>query len=547
MKGDRTVKRSGRKDTAAARLERLNNIGLALSSERNLDRLFEMIVDEARSVTGADAGTLYIVDDDGQSLRFVIMQNDSMKTRMGGTSGNAITLPPVPLFCQDGTPNHANVSSHVAVSGKTVNIEDVYEAQGFDFTGPRAYDRKTGYRSRSMLVVPMRNHEGAIIGVLQLLNALDRETGAVVPFSEQVISLVGSLASQAAVALTNTQLIRDLKNLLYSFIQSIAAAIDAKSPYTKGHIDRVVKLTMCIAEAIRNAEGGPFKDVTFSQDELEELKLAAWMHDVGKITTPEHVVDKRTKLETIFDRAELVRLRFDLIEQCLQAEHLEQALALSRDGGDEGALQALGRKFEERRAALRDERDFVLSCNSPGEFMSDEKIARIKAIAGKTFVHAGRRETYLNPDEAENLCIRKGTLNDRERRAIENHVVVTEDMLSRLPFPKRLSRVPSFAAGHHEKLDGTGYPKGIGGEGLSLQARILAVADVFEALTARDRPYKRPMPLSQALKILGFMKKDGHIDPDVHDIFVGRCLYREYALQELDQAQMDLPEENAGA
>lgn len=524
---------------AARHLERLTEIGLALSSERNIDRLFEMIVDEARALTRADAGTLYIVDDAGSHLDFVILQNDTMKTRMGGTSGKAITLPPVPLSGADGSPNHANVSSHVALTGEFVNIPDVYEAEGFDFTGPRKYDQATGYRSTSMLVLPMKNHEGDIIGVLQLLNALDPETGAVTAFSEEIINLVGALASQAAVALTNTQLIRDLKRLLYSFIQSIASAIDAKSPYTKGHIDRVVKLTMSMAEAVNAQDDGPFAGAHFSEDELEELKLAAWMHDVGKITTPEHVVDKSTKLQTIFDRSEMVGLRFALIEKTLESELLERLIQMASSRDSREAMRAVAEDFESRRKELREERDFVLSCNSPGEFMDDAKIERIRGIAAKTFPLNGGQAAYLSADEVRNLTIRKGSLTDEERKIIENHAVVTTSMLEQLPFPKRLARIPVFAGSHHEKLDGTGYPNRLKAEDLPLQARILAVADVFEALTARDRPYKQPMKLSQALKILGFMKKDKHIDPDVFDLFVNTGLHRRYAEAELNPDQID--------
>ncbi len=526
-------------NTTARHLERLTEIGLALSSERNIDRLFEMIVDEARALTGADAGTLYIVDDAGRHLDFVILQNDTMKTRMGGTSGLVITLPPVPLYTPDGAENHANVSSHVALSRELVNIPDVYEAEGFDFTGPRKYDQATGYRSTSMLVVPMTNHEGDIIGVLQLLNALDPVSGAVTAFSPRNIGLVGALASQAAVALTNTQLIRDLKRLLYSFIQSIAEAIDAKSPYTKGHIDRVVKLTMSIAEAINAQAEGPFKDVNFDEEELEELRLAAWMHDVGKITTPEHVVDKSTKLQTIFDRAELVRLRFALIEKSLQTDLLERLINMASAGDSREAMRTMAEGFEERRRELVEERDFVLACNSPGEFMDDAKIERVRGIAAKTYALNGSMQPYLTEDEVRNLTIRKGSLTDEERKVIENHAVVTSAMLSRLPFPKRLARIPVFAGSHHEKLDGSGYPNHLTADALPLQARILAVADVFEALTASDRPYKQPMKLSQALKILGFMKKDKHIDPEVFDLFIQGGLHREYAEAELNPEQID--------
>lgn len=526
-------------------LRHLTDIGLALSGEQNRDRLLEMIVSLARSITHADAGTLYIVDDSGAKLEFVVLQNDTMNVRLGGTSGNAITLPPVSLYNDAGEENHANVSSHVALAREVVNIEDVYSAEGFDFTGTRRYDAATGYRSQSMLVIPMENHEHEIIGVLQLLNAKDPHSGEVTAFSPVGLAAVQSLASQAAVALTNTQLINGLKALLYSFMQSIAAAIDAKSPYTRGHIDRVVDLTMRIAEAVNAQTDGPYKDVHFGENELEELKLAAWMHDVGKITTPVHVVDKATKLEAIVDRIEMVATRFKFIGKALQAELLEKLLELAGTGASRQEMVGVTEEMERRRLELEDDLLFVVSCNKPGEFMSDERIERVKAIAARTYLDGDEQKPWLTEDEVKNLCIRKGTLTDAERKIIEDHTVVTIDMLSRLPFPKRLSRVPEFAGAHHEKLDGTGYPNHISGDALSLQARILAVADVFEALTAKDRPYKEPMKLSQAMKIMGFMVKDKHVDPEVFGLFSSAEVYKEYALTHLSPAQIDIGAEEA--
>lgn len=520
-------------------IKRLAQIGLALSMEKNIDTLLEMIVDAARELTFADAGTLYLVDEENHCLNFQILQNDTMKTRMGGTSGVEVTLPPVPLEV-DGKPNHANVSSYCAITGEVVNIPDVYEAEGFDFTGPRKYDEATGYRSQSMLVIPMANHENDIIGVLQLLNAKDIETEKVVAFSREYVDLIGSLASQAAVALTNVELINDLQDLLNSFIKSIATAIDEKSPYTAGHFNRVVDLTMMIADKANGMDKGPFRNVHFSDDELEEMRLAAWMHDVGKITTPEHVVDKGTKLEKIFDRVHLVETRFDLIAKTIENEALNEKLKILNGGkGDAAKLMSIDEKLKAELEELKNDKDFVMNCNIPKEFMDDEKLDRMKGIAKKTFGHNGSSQNYLTDDELYNLSIRKGSLTDEERQIIENHAMLTSKMLSQLPFPKKLANVPAYASGHHEKLDGTGYPLGLKADQLPIQARIMAVADVFEALTARDRPYKKPMPLSQAIKILGFMKNDKHIDPDIYDLFINEKIYLEYAKKELSPEQID--------
>ncbi|WP_432735647.1 HD domain-containing phosphohydrolase [Maridesulfovibrio sp. FT414] len=519
-------------------VDRLTEIGLALSGETRLERLLEMIVDEARVLTKADAGTLYIVDKESRKLVFSILQNDTMNVRMGGTSGNEITLPPVPLYGPGNKPNQSNVSSYCALTGETVNIADVYEAEGFDFTGPRKYDAATGYRSKSMLVIALKNHEQDIIGVLQLLNALDDE-GHVIEFSENVVDIIGSLASQAAIALTNTQLIQGLKDLLYSVIQSIAAAIDAKSPYTNGHIERVVTLTMMIAEKVNSMTEGRFADVNFTDDEMEELKLAAWMHDVGKISIPEHVVDKSTKLETIFDRSELVDTRFRLIAETLRTRQLQDTVEALRNGADAAEISGIEARYADVLSGVEEDRQFILGCNIPKEFMSDERIERVKEIAARTYESNGETFNWLTDDEVKNLCIRKGTLTDEERKIIESHARITQEMLSRLPFPKRLSRVPEYAAGHHEKLDGTGYPNALSEDQLPMQARIMAVADIFEALTAKDRPYKKPMKLAQAIKILGFMVKDRHIDPDVCELFIGSGLHMEYANAELDPSQIE--------
>ena len=520
-------------------LKRLSKIGIALSAEKDINTLLEMIVDLARDFTDADAGTLYIVDHDKKILNFVIIQNDSLNIRIGGTSNDKVSLPPVPLET-DGKPNYSNVSSYCALTGELVNIPDVYEAEEFDFTGPRKYDEQTGYRSQSMLVIPLKNHENDIIGVLQLLNATDPKTKEVIPFSAEYTDLVSSLASQAAVALENAQLILDLKRLLDSFIQGIATAIDEKSPYTGGHIRRVTELTMMIANKINETKKGKFADVTFSEDELEELRIATWLHDVGKITTPEYVADKATKLETIFDRISLINTRFDLIIAETENEFLKKKLKLLGKGKTKKEdLQKLEEKFKEDIKSLQAEKSFIEKCNTPGEFMSDDKLQLLDIIGKKTFQNDSKEHHYVSEEELKNLQIRKGTLTDEERKIIENHVVMSIKILEKLPFPKKLAHVPEYAGGHHEMIDGSGYPKGLKGDQLPLQARIMAIADIFEALTAKDRPYKKPMKLSQTSKILSSLRQDNKIDPDIYDLFINSNLYKEYAKKELSKEQID--------
>jgi HD-GYP domain-containing protein (c-di-GMP phosphodiesterase class II) len=527
-------------------IKQLTQIGLALSGEKDIGTLLEIIVDNARDLSRADAGTLYILDDDKQHLRFEILQNDTMKTRMGGKSGDEFSLPKVPLYV-DGKPNHSNVSSYTALTGETVNIPDVYEAEGFDFTGPRKYDESTGYRSKSMLVIPMKNHENDIIGVLQLLNAQDPETGEVVDFSREYVDLIASLASQAAVALTNTQLIHDLKNLFYAFIKSIATAIDEKSPYTGGHINRVVKLTMMITENINETDAGPFKDIFFNEDEVEEMRLAAWMHDVGKITTPEYVVDKSTKLQTIFDRVHNIETRFQLIAESIKNRYLHRKIEhLHSEPNNRLEMKRLDQELDREMQTLDEELVFIQSCNQPGEFMSEDKIDRIREISKKVYFSNGKSYSYLTEEEVENLCIQKGTLTGKERKIIENHATMTAKILNQLPFSRKLANVPEYAAGHHEKVDGSGYPRKISGKNLPLQSRIMVIADIFEALTAKDRPYKKPMKLSQAVKIMGFMKNDNHIDPDIYDLFIKNRIYYDYATKEMTAEQIDIQETDEG-
>jgi HD-GYP domain-containing protein (c-di-GMP phosphodiesterase class II) len=514
-------------------VKRLTQIGVALSAEKNLDRLLEMIVDEARFFSHADGGTLYIMTDDETALQFAIVQTDSLNIRMGGTSGK-ITWPAVPLKNSDGAFNYANVSAYAALSGEVVNIPDVYDAEGFNFEGTRKFDRSTGYRSQSMLVVPMRNHENNIIGVLQLLNARDPATGTVFPFSPECQGMTESLASQAAVALTNNRLIHDLEVLLDSFIRSIASAIDEKSPYTGGHVRRVAELSMVIAAGINEIKEGPFAGVSFDENQLKELRLAAWLHDVGKITTPEHVVDKAAKLETVFNRMELLQTRFELLRRDHDIEKLRRTFQEGQKAPDE-----LPAENDDYLQILEDDYQFLVRDNNGSEVMAEEQIARLKRIAERKYFMDGAWHPLLNDNELENLSIRQGTLTREEREIINNHAAVTYKMLSQLPFPRALRHVAEYAAAHHERLDGTGYPDGLKGEAISLQSRILALADIFEALTAKDRPYKKPINLSQALKIIGFMVKDRHIDAELFEFFLKDQLYLDYARRELAPQQLD--------
>ena len=511
-------------------IKNLTQIGVALSGEKNIERLLEMILDEARKFTNADGGTLYIMSEDESELLFAIIQNESLGMRMGGNGGK-ITWPAVKLKNTDNSPNYSNVSAYVAISGETVNIADVYDARGFNFEGTKKFDQSTGYRSQSMLVIPMRNHENDIIGVLQLLNAKDQATGAVVNFSLEFQEMTLSLASQAAVALTNNRLIHELENLLESFIKTIATAIDEKSPYTGGHVRRVAQLTMTIAHKINEKKQGPFASVIFYEDQMRELRMAAWLHDVGKITMPEHVADKSTKLEKVHDRIEDVKTRFELLKR-------EYQLAMQETKNNEAGNSP--EKVAREIKKLDEEYQFLVQVNRGSEFIKDEMIERIKEIGKRKWSASSQTLPLLTEDEIYNLSVRHGTLNDEERNIINNHAAITHKMLSQLPFPRKLKNIADYAAAHHEKLDGSGYPLGLKGNELSLQSRIIALADIFEALTAKDRPYKKGKTLAEALKIMESMVKDQHIDADLFELFIQEEIYKDYAKQELADQQIDV-------
>jgi len=509
------------------RIHELVKIGMALSAEKKLERLLEMIVREARRFTNADGGTLYIKNEE-DFLEFKIIQNDTLGISVGGT-GQQITWQPVPLRDASGVENHRNVSAHCALIGEAINIDDVYRAD-FDFQGTRMFDSNTGYRSRSMLLVPMRGHEDDVIGVLQLLNARESGTGEVISFKDHEIADITSLASQAAIAITNVRLVRELETLMDAFLRAIAAAIDEKSPYTGGHVENVAELTVLIAEEISRTDSGAFAELNFCEEELAELKMAAWMHDVGKVTTPEYVVDKATKLQTIFDRIELVRARVEILKKEAEISRLKAELV--ENGGEHRQPVEEFMRLDEMLAFLED-------ANFGGEYLADEMMDRISTMGRECYEAGGRVMPLLTDDEIRNLSIRKGTLNSEERAIINNHVSLTIKMLEKLPFPKKLIRVPDFAGMHHEKLDGSGYPRGLSGDQIPLQARIMAVADVFEALTAADRPYKPGKKLSESMRIIGFMVKDGHLDKDICDLLVSSGLVHSYGCRKVTERQRD--------
>lgn len=557
---DRFGRRAGEK-----MIHRLVELGIALSSEKDHDRLMEMILLEAKNIYNADGGTLYLVTDDETGLSFQIMRNDTLNISMGGTTGKKIPFPPVPLYRSDSSKNMNNVASAVYHQAVASNIVDAYEAQEYDFSGTKKFDETTGYRSKSFLTVPMINTQREVIGVPQLINARD-QTSNTIAFETSLQPMIEALTSQAAVALENQMLIQQQRALWNSLIEMIAASIDDKSPYTGGHCQRVPEITKLLAKAACESEEGIFAGFDLDEDEWYELHIAAWLHDCGKVTTPEYVVDKASKLETIYNRIHEVRTRFEVMHRDAEIECLKRKLA----GEDPDTCD---RDFQFAVDKLQEEYAFVANANVGGEFMDDADIERLKEIGQRSWTRYFDKGIGLSPPEAmlvaknpppsapaqepligdlpehktgnynlgelTNLSIRRGTLTAEEREKINDHIVVTIKMLEQLPFPKKMRRVPEYAGGHHEKMDGTGYPKGLTKADMSIPARIMAIADIFEALTAADRPYKKAKTVSESLKIMKFMCKDQHIDADLFDLFLRSGVWKTYADEFLDPSQVD--------
>jgi len=529
-------------DQVLLKIARLNEIGIALSATTDVNALCDQILAGAMELTDADGGSLYQMSDDKSLLKFVIVQTHSLDIYMGGCSGHEIKFPPIPLLV-NGQPNKTNVVSSAVHDEKTINIPDVYHAEGFDFSGTRQFDQKTGYRTQSILTIPLKNHHNDIIGVLQLINAKDTVSGKTCEFSTADQQLAQSLASQAAVAITNNELIEEQRELFESFIKLMAGAIDEKSPYTGGHCKRVPELTMMIAEACHNANNGELKGFSMTDKDRYELTIAGWLHDCGKVTTPEYVIDKATKLETIYNRINTVDTRFEVLKRDATIRSLckKQNLIAEKFPTDFlKACECIDDDLQQEIKRLDADRDFIRQCNIGGESMDEHFQARVRNIGDYRWVDPdGVTARFFNENEIENLNIAKGTLTPDEREIINNHMAVTIKMLEQLPFPKHLANVPEYAGGHHERMDGKGYPNGLTREQMSLPARMMGIADVFEALSASDRPYKTGKPLTECLRILGSMKQDHHIDPDIFDVFVRDKVYLRYAEAFLPKSQID--------
>ncbi len=517
----------------AQRLDQLTELSVALSHTHDIPLLLERIMQTAKSMTHADGGTLYRTSADKKSLTFHIAVNDTLHMYRGGIDDIAIDMPSIPLINEDGKKNLDAVAAYAANRRESVNIDDVYSTPLFNFSGMRKFDEINKYRCQSLLTVPMLDHEDELIGVLQLINVIDPVTGAICPFSETDKRFIEALASQAAIAISNQILISQLENLFESLVNLINIGIDEKSPNAGKHCRNVPELTMMLADAAHRTKEGPMANFRMSGKDRRELWLAGLLHDCGKITTPVHVIEKSTKLETITDRIHTIDTRFEVLKRDAEIRFLREQIKNSNDTFSEESLQ-------QGFAQLDSDRDFLRKANIGGERMSDDDIARVLSIAKYRWVGVdGIEKEVLTQEEIDNLTIRGGTLTADERKIINNHISVTIRMLEALPWPKHLKNVPEYAGGHHERMDGKGYPRGLRGEDMSVQARVMAIADIFEALTARDRPYKTGKTLTESLDILGKFRLNGHIDPDLFDIFVRQKVYLEFAKRFMDPAQID--------
>ena len=511
---------------ARSALRELSKVGMALMSERDPAQLFDLILTQARQLTTSDAGSLYLVEsDEGKRvLHFLRSQND--------------TLPDLPSLTFKLPFDEQSIAGYAATTAKPLVLEDVYELpEDMPFSHNRAFDQKHGYRAKSMLVVPMIDHKDRVVGVLQLINR-KREPAAkirtdadsdewVLPYTEREVAIVSSLAGQAAVSIENGQLYQDIENLFAGFIKAAVTAIDRRDPTTSGHSVRVTELTCDVAELISQQREGPFADILFSEEEMKQLRYAGLLHDFGKVGVREETLVKKNKLSPVMEAR--VEARFGIIRKTLEADAAMARAEVIGEKGKEGAtadLAAINARLAEDLEKLAEYWKAVEDANVP-RVLDEEAAEVLQEIAKHTFTDpAGNEQAYITPHELHFLRIKRGSLDEDERRQIQSHVVHSYDFLVNIPWTEELARVAEIVRGHHEKLDGSGYPDGVTAEKLSLETRIMTVCDIFDALTASDRPYKKAMPVEKALQVLQWEANDGMLDKDIVELFVKSGVYK---------------------
>lgn len=465
-------------------MKRILDIGITLTSERNYARLYEIIMREAMAITNCDAGTLYINRDN--KLYFMIMRTNSMDFYKGG-DGKPIDMPPVEM-------NEKNVCSYTAIHKKSVNVADVYSDKSFDWQGPKKYDSITGFHTQSMLVIPLVNHEGRVLGVLQLINALD-ENGGIVPFDASYEYIIYSLASQASISLSNQMLIGELKDLMSSFVTAMTTAIDSRTPYNANHTRKVAQYCDEMAGFIHDEHLLGNTDYDISEEDREQLVMAAKLHDVGKMIIPLSVMNKSSRVES---ELPMMRKHWDYLKAELKICALEGKLSKE--------------EYEEKSVKINEAIQVVEQADTAG-FLNDALFEKVKALGELTVsLSDGTTETFLTPEQLNCLLVRKGTLTAEERAVIESHVEYTSIILKDIHFGTNYDKVQLWAGSHHEYLDGSGYPKHAHAEELNTEMRLLTIMDIFESLISTDRPYKKPMPIEKAISILEAMVGEGKLD-----------------------------------
>jgi HD-GYP domain-containing protein (c-di-GMP phosphodiesterase class II)/HAMP domain-containing protein len=505
----------------------LNRIGVSLSAEKDEARLLETVLLGAQAVFNADGGGLFLLADGQAYLSLAHVKSLPVWQRPPAPVRNgAVLARPA---------GHALMPPAAGATERTITAADVHDAADDGFAALREFDRRMGYRSRSFISVPLRNHDNEVIGILQLINGQDRTTGEIIPFSDEDQRLVESLASQAAVAITKNRLVEDFKGLFEGLTDLISTAIDEQSPHTGGHVRRVVVLSTMIAEALSRSSDPALRERALSDEELYELKIAALLHDCGKLTTPVYLTDKATKLQAIVDRMRLVEARAETARRQHRIGLLKEAVRRMAPGEGRELLAAVDTQAADFDHQIDEDLAVLRQCNQGAEYMDDSLSERMREIGGRySWLNmAGQPEALLTDDEMHHLSIRRGTLTSEERAVVEGHVASTIRMLERLPYPKRLRNVPRYAGAHHERLSGVGYPRRLAGDEIPIQGRIIAIADVLEALTARDRPYRRAMGLSEAIRTLGELARTGAIDAALYQLVVSEGIHQRYADQYL--------------
>jgi len=520
---------AARAETARARAEaalrsreigELTQIGVALGSERDLEKVLDLILTQARRITQSDGGSLYLVDEkDSQRLRFLRTQNHSKHN--------------IPFIEFTIPRDRMSLAGYAATTGEPLVIDDAYFLPpDVEYTINRSFDERYGYRTKSMLVIPMKDHKEEIIGVLQLINRkrdfeallttaedVDRQ---VVPYSKRAVELVTALAGQAAVSIENSQLYKKIENMFEGFVQAAVTAIEQRDPTTFGHSGRVAGYTVKLAEVVDSADDGPYRHVRFTAEQLREIRYAGYLHDFGKVGVREQVLVKAKKLYP--PDLELIKQRHAFIRRSLESEHWRRRAVYLETQGREGyeeTLAALQAAHAKEIADLDEFLAMVLKANEP-TLLPEGNFEEIKTIAALTYEGlAGDPQPLLTSEEARFLAIRKGTLDETERLEIESHVTHTYKFLQEIPWTRELQQIPIIAFGHHEKLDGTGYPRRISGDAIPIQTRMMTISDIYDALTAQDRQYKPAVAPQRALDILAqeFIQR-GQLDTELFRLFV---------------------------